>query len=214
METSELDWKVSVPEWDSSGVLIERFEVTQEQENFDKLRAALNPQRPDRSVVAGIYTKLVVDGTLWMTDTPAECNDLRNVDYCMRQYQGGTMLIAGLGLGVVLNRAIMRGMSHIDVVESEGRVLDAVGPYYAGLAEEHGCKLRLHHADIHAWRSERGMVWNIGFFDIWPTIDQDDLPEVTRLRRRFRDRVHSFDAWAQMDRLLSKQRVRNGTGFY
>ena len=112
------DWKVAVPEYDAEGVVIERFEISQRQADFDKLRTALNPQRGDRSVDAGTYTRLTVDGTLWMTDTPAECRDLEPVDDLMR-WHGGTMLIVGLGLGVLLNRAIHRGMSQIDVVERD-----------------------------------------------------------------------------------------------
>lgn len=211
---NDLDWKVTVPEYNANGVRIKRFVVTQDEADFDKLRTALNPQRPDRSIEPGTFTKLEVDDVLWMSDTPAECADLRNVDYAMRKYRYGTMLIAGLGLGVVVHRAILRGMMTIDVVEAEGRVLDAVGPHYMALAKEHGCELRLHHSDIHAWRSPRGQTWHIGFFDIWPNIDQADLPEVARLRRRFRKRLCTFEAWAQYDRLQSAKRIRTGTGFY
>ena len=208
-------WKVTVPEYDAHGVTIDRFEVTQREANFDKLRAAMNPQRSDRSVDAGTYTRLTVDGTLWMTDTPAEVDDLGRVDDLMAMYRGGTMLIVGLGLGLVLHRAITRrGMARIDVVERELRVIEAVGPHYQELAAEHGCKLTIHCADIHDWRHERGLDWTIGFFDIWAHIDMDDRPEVERLRRRFRPRMGHFEAWAQDERNAMAARIRSGRGFY
>jgi len=208
-------WKVDVPTYRGDGVVIERFEISEREADFDRLRAAFNPQRSDRSVDAGTYTRLKVDGTLWMTDTPAEVDDLGPVDDLMAMYRGGTMLIVGLGLGLVLNRAIaVRGIARIDVVEREGRVLDAVGPYYATLAQEYECDLRYHCADIHAWRPERGLDWTIGFFDIWAHIDMDDRPEVERLRRRFRPRMGHFVAWAQDERNAQARRIRSGTGLY
>ena len=211
-------WLVGVPEYDAEGVVIRRFEVTQREADFDKLRTALNPQRGDRSVDAGTYTRLEVDGVLWMTDTPAEVRDLYRIDEIMGQNNGGSMLIVGLGLGLVVGRAITaHDMKWIDVVEREQRVIDAVGPYYHYLAEQYGCVLNIHHADIHKWRTERGEVapcWGIGFFDIWPHIDSEDMPEVRRLRNRFRPRLVHFEAWAQDERIAQARRIRTGTGWY
>lgn len=212
-------WLVGVPEYHSDGVEISRFEVSERDAQFDELRAVFNPQRPDRSVKAGVYTSLKVDGTLWMSDTSAEVSDLFGVDHAMaraadlRPFSRGSALIVGLGLGLVLHRAIaVRELAWIDVVEREQRVIDAVGPYYEKLAAEHGTELRIHCSDIHTWRSP--FRWDVGFFDIWPTICKDDLPEVERLRRRFRPRLGWFGAWAQRERLASKRRIKNGTGFY
>lgn len=212
--TDAASWKVDVPSYDDHGVRIERFEVSEQEAEFDKLRAAFNPQRNDRSVRPGTYTRLTVDRTLWMTDTPAEVDDLGPVDDLMAMSRGGTMLIVGLGLGLVLNRAITRrGMVWIDVVEREQRVIDAVGPHYLALAAEHDCALTIHCADIHDWRPEPG-DWTIGFFDIWASIDMDDRPEVDRLRRRFRKRLGHFEAWAQGERNAQARRIRSGTGLY
>lgn len=208
-------WKVTVPEYDAEGVVIKRFEVTEQMALTDKLRTAFNPQRSDRSLDPGWYTNLIVDDVLWMSDTPAEVRDLIACDEHMRRHHGGSMLIAGLGLGLVLHRAIARRqMRVIDVVEREDRVLTAVGDHYQALAEEFGCKLRFHVADIHQWRIPRGSTWNIGFFDIWPTIAQEDMPEVKRLRDRFRRRLDAFDAWAQDERIAQARRRRTGTGWY
>jgi hypothetical protein len=214
-DTDAASWKVTVPEYDHDGVLIERFEVTAEYAQMDKLKAAFNPQRSDRSVDPGWYTRLTVDEVLWMTDTPAEVRDVELVDDVMSDHPGGTMLIVGLGIGLVLHRAIVRrGMSAIDVVEREERVLRAVAPHYLELAHAHGCELHFHCADIHQWKVPRGSTWDIGFFDIWPTIDQEDMPEVTRLRKRFHSRTNTFVAWAQDERIAQAKRRRNRTGWY
>lgn len=214
-DSAAASWKVTVPEHDADGVVIRRFQITEREASIDKLRAALNPQRSDRSIDPGWYTRLIVDGTLWMTDTPAEVRDLDSVDMAMRFNRGGSMLIVGLGIGLVLHRAITRrGITRIDVVEREQRVIDAVGPHYLALAAEYGCELHFHCADIHAWRPARGLAWSIGFFDIWADIDMDDRPEVDRLRRRFRSRVRVFDAWAQDERNAQARRIRQRRGFY
>jgi len=206
-------WKVDVPEYDAHGVLIKRFEVSEREADFDKLRAAFNPQRGDRSVDPGWYTRLTVDGVLWMTDTPAEVRDLRAVDRAM--HYAGSMLIVGLGIGLVLNRAILHHeISAIDVVEREQRVIDAVGPYYSQLAADHAIDLTIHCADIHEWRSPRSLRWDLGFFDIWAHIDLNDMAEVTRLRKRFGPRLGRFEAWAQDERIAQGRRIRSGRGFY
>lgn len=209
------EWLVDVPEYHHDGVDIEQFVITEDQAWLDQLRTAANPQRPDRSIQVGTYTRLSVDGILWMTDTPAEIRDLLEVDDAMGRANGGSMLIVGLGLGVVLNRAIVgHGMQWIDVVEREQRVIDAVGPYYQALAELNGITLNIYCEDIHRLRVPTSRRWDVGFFDIWADIDSDDMPEVTRLRKRFSKRLGTFIAWAQSDRIGQRQRIKNKTGWY
>ena len=217
------DWLVDVPPYNKDGVKIERFTIPQDAEDFDRLRAQLNPQRSDRSVRAGTYTRLYVDGDLWMTDTPAECKDLLEVDNIMSGFPHGSALIVGLGLGVIVNRAIkVHGLEWIDVVERDQRVIDAVGEHYRQMAVDRGIILNIHHADIHKWRANQWVgsvyrthpTWDVGFFDIWPTIDMEDRAEVQRLRRRFKPRLGWFGAWAQDERNAQAKRIRNKTGFY
>jgi hypothetical protein len=208
------DWLVQVPEYDADGVKIERFDISEEYAAHDMLRAAMNPQRENRSVRAGTYTRLEVDDTLWMTDTPAEIADLLPIGG--RLAWSESVLIVGLGLGLVLNYCLLHcpAMERIDVVEKEQRVVDAVGPYYLALAKERGIELAIHCVDIHEWRQPRNIWWEVGFFDIWPTITMDDRPEVTRLRNRFRDKVGFFEAWAQRERNSQAKRIRERRGFY
>jgi hypothetical protein len=205
-------WTVDVPPYNHDGVVIEHMEITQREADFDKLRAAFNPQRNDRSVDAGVYTKLTVDGVLWMSDTPAECEDLRVVDWELARAESA--LIVGLGLGVVLNRALRHGVAHIDVVEREERVLAAVGAHYVDMAAALSIDLTIHCANIHDWRAPKGRTWDVGFFDIWDTISMDDMPEVTRLRKRFGQRLGYFEAWAQAERIAQAKRIRTGAGWY
>ena len=100
-------WLVDIPEHEHDGVVVERFEVTEAEAAFDQLRSAINWQRPDRALEAGTFTRLKIDGDVWMTDTPAEIADLWEVDDAMARAQGGTVLIVGLGIGLVVRRAIV-----------------------------------------------------------------------------------------------------------
>jgi hypothetical protein len=183
---------------------------------LDLLRTAFNPQRPNRRVRQGTYTKLEVDGVLWMSDTPAEIVDLDPVDDAMLVAgDGASILIVGLGLGLVVQRAIQdQCMGSIDVVERDERVIEAVSRHYIAMANKAQVELRIHHADIHAWRPPRGAFWDVGWFDIWADINEADLPEVKRLRDRFRPRLGWFGAWAQADRLGQKRRIASGQWAY
>lgn len=214
-DPSAKEWLVEVPPYDADGVVVERFEITEDQAMVDKMRAAFNPQRSDRSTDPGTYTRLVVDGSIWMTDTPAEIRDHEAVDDAMAWRRGGSMLIAGLGLGVVLRRAIVtHNFCYIDVVEIDPRVIRAVGAHYLDLARERDCTLRLHHADIHQWRAPVGSWWDVGWFDIWETIKEDDMDEVRRLRNRFYRRLGWSGAWAQEERVAMRRRIRSGKWAY
>jgi len=209
-------WKVLVPEYTRDGVVVERFTITEREAAFDQLRSALNPQRPNRAIQPGDYTRLKIDGAVWMTDTPAEAADLFGVDMAMAEFgENGSMLIVGLGIGMVLHRAIVvRHVSRIDVVEREPKVIEAVGPYYEGLARKYGCDLRIYQADIHQWKRPRNAWWDLGWFDIWATINEDDMAEVKLLRDRYRRHLGWFGAWAQYDRIAQRRRVKSGKGLY
>lgn len=210
------EWLVWAPEYHDEGVAIERFVITPEAAMVDKLRAGYNPQRSDRSLDPGTFTRLEVDGVLWMTDTPAEVRDHLIVDEAMARYAGGSVIIVGLGLGMVLNRAIRkRRMKRIDVVELDPRIIRALGPHYQGLAKEHGLELVIHEADIHQWRAEKGQRWDVAWLDIWPTINDDDMPEVRRLSARFqRGRASWVGAWAQDERRAMRRRIKSGRWAY
>jgi len=208
-------WKVTVPVYDNNGVKIERFEVTPQEAVTSQLRAAFNPQRGDRSVLPGEYTRLLVDDTIWMSDTPAEIRDLDSIDHWMHVCREGSMLIVGLGLGMILHRAIVtHNMRQIDVVEADWRVVSAVNDHYQALAKEHGTALAIWNDDIHKLRLASTLYWDLGFFDIWAHIDHEDLPEVTRLRRRFASRLGHFEAWAQKERIAQKRRIASGKWAY
>lgn len=207
------EWLVSLPTYDDEGVVIDHFTITEQEATVDKLRAAFNPQRGDRSVDPGTYTRLTVDGRIWMTDTPAEVRDHEIADEPLADAE--SVLIVGLGMGMIVNRALTKhDIYRMDIVEIDPRIIKAVGPHYQRMAYDQGCDLRIHEADIHEWKLPVGMTWDVGWFDIWPTINDDDMDEVTRLRKRFKPRCGWFGAWAQDERIAMRKRVRSGKWAY
>ena len=207
------EWLVTLPLYDEDGIIIDRFTITEQEAHVDKMRAAFNPQRDNRSVDAGTYTRLTVDGQVWMTDTPAEVRDHVIIEDALIDAE--RLLVVGLGMGMVVHRALTAfDLTLIDIVEIDARVIKAVGPHYEAMAAERGVDLRIFHSDIHDWHIPRGAYWDAAWFDIWPTINDDDMPEVARLRKRFRQRVAWQGAWAQNERIAMKRRIRTGKWAY
>ena len=208
------DWLVTVPPYDDEGVKIERFVITEQDATASKIRALFNPQRSDRSLDAGTYTKLTVDGILWMSDTPAEIRDMYEVDGAMSLIPFGSMLIVGMGIGAVVHRAMQRNIATIDVVERDERIVlrrrsalrgDGQGAWRHAADPHHrhppvagtprvvlGHRVLRHLADDHRRRHAGG--------DAAPQA----LPQPSRL----------VNAWAQDERIAENKRIRTGTGFY
>lgn len=150
--------------------------VSPEQAAFSALRAMFNRGRGQ--VEAGAtYAQLVVDGQLWMSDTPDERNDHRPAVANAR----GQVLIAGLGLGLVtLACALRPEVDLVTVIELDPDVVALVGPYLA----RHTSKVRIVQADVFTWRPEPGRRFDAIWLDVWPTLCADHLPEYHRLHRR------------------------------
>lgn len=194
---------VDLPVGESGGVRVERFEVDEYAARIGALRAAVSGHR--RSAPVGIYTKLIVDGTLMMSDTPDEKSD--HLQPVMRaQHLGGRCLVNGLGLGMVVQALLsLENVEHVDVVEIDSRVIDLVAPHYQ---ERFGDRLTVIHADALEQRSAwpRGTRWSVAWHDIWPTISDENLPEVAKLKRSYGQRVSWQGAWAEAEARWSRNR--------
>ena len=136
-----------------------------------------------RGMAPGSYHRLVRtndDGTktLVMSDTPAEMIDFLASDL---RHAHGRILIAGLGMGLAVKALLMlRNVSHIDVVEIDHELISLVGPQFAGDA-----RVTIHEHDIFTYTIPRGTTYAWAWYDIWDTIDDDNLVEMKRLRKRF-----------------------------
>lgn len=157
-------------------------------------------------VTPGQYVRLAI-GTgdddraeVTMTDTPME----RRTNWGVRHHAHGRVLIAGLGLGMILhpllrpdrNRhgprshgtwgAPLPTVEHVTVVEKNPDVIALVAP---SLSRYEKRRLTIIEADIHDFNRTRELYDTI-YFDIWPTITTDNLPEIAQLHQRWKSRLN------------------------
>jgi spermidine synthase len=168
-------YKVSVPEGALGDASVDRIEVTREDCKLFNLRLALSGYGY-RTVEPGTYTRLIVDGVLMMSDTQAEIRD--HLPFLWRAR--GRVLVTGLGLGVVTKGLLDKAeVQHVTVIERNANVIALVAPHYA-------CdRLTVICADALTWRAPQGARYDCIWHDIWPSMDEDRVPEITRLCRRY-----------------------------
>lgn len=138
-----------------------------------RLRAA----RDGRPLNAQTYTRLFVDGTLWMTDAEFECvTNLRVIEWA-----AGDVLIAGLGIGLILPPLLNSPhVESVTVIERSADVIALVGPKY-----EHP-KLTIIEADAYTWEPPK-RAFNLIYFDVWANVpNEDNKEEITNLKKRYR----------------------------
>lgn len=185
---------VTVPEGRVGTLRVERFTV--EPDSFQNFRLGVRSTRP------GTYTALKDGGRLWMSDTDAEKHDHFEVLRAVQRQQVKRVLINGLGLGMVLAATLsFDHVEHVDVVEIDERVIQLVGPHYAGQ------RVAIHHADAYeqAKKWPAGMRWDVAWHDIWPNLCADNLPQMTRLHRSYGRRVGWQGSWGKA--LCERQRA-------
>jgi spermidine synthase len=124
-----------------------------------------------------------------MSDTPAEL--LAHLDFIYRA--DGRVLVNGLGLGLVLKGLLLKpAVRHVDVVEIDQDIIKLVWPTYCT-----DPRAQLHHADAFIIQWPKESRWDFAWHDIWPALCTDNLPEITRLKRKYARKVGWQAAWGQ-----------------
>jgi hypothetical protein len=182
--------RVTVPEIDEDGVRVRRFTVG--RYDLQNIRYAL---REGRGCHPGQYTRLDVDGQLWMSDTTAEQRDHMEAVHAMIDREARRVLINGLGLGMVVSAALaLPFVEHVDVVERDARVARLIGPHYTASG-----RVTVHVADAYEQmkRWSTGTRWDVGWSDIWPDMSEDSLPDMARLNRSYGRRCGWHRCWGR-----------------
>jgi hypothetical protein len=188
---------VTVPEGECDGLRVTRFEVTASDPSHWREARIGRETRP------GTYTKLTSRSApnrsiFWMSDTDAEKRDhlepLFQIGH--RSGQPVRVLINGLGLGMVLAGALtFEHVEHIDVVESDERVIKLVGPHYTS-----DPRVQIHLADAYQ-QAANGWPphthWDVIWDDIWPSLCVDNLQDMARLRRSYAKRCDWHGCWGR-----------------
>lgn len=181
---STLDrYKVEIPEATSGEWSVEKFTVE------DGFRLRMDPRAP---TVGETYTRLMRDQRYdpVMSDTPAEIRDLLYVKLELQRPSVKTVLINGLGLGIVLKMALEQPhIERLDVVEISPEVIRLVAPYYDDP------RVSIHQADAYILQWPTGQRWDVVWHDIWDDICTDNLEGMGKLHRRYGRRCEWQGSW-------------------
>jgi hypothetical protein len=179
------EYQVDVPEGESGTWRIKREVQTAAKAEHESIMGAIRGE--SRHVPEGTYTVLYRGRTVVMSDTPDEIRD--HLGFVQRAT--GRVLIAGLGLGMVLQAVARKDdVSHVTVIEQSEDVIRLVADHYR--AKPFGTKIEIVHHDVMEWRPPRTARWDSAWFDIWDDLCTDNLPEMATLHRRYARRVSTY----------------------
>ena len=166
---------VNVPEGSRGKWTVSKFTVSEADAKFSALRAAVKGRG---YVKAGTYTQLTCQGRgIVMSDTPDERRD----HYGAVRKAHGHVLINGLGLGMVLAAVLKReGVEKVTVVEIDPDVIALVGPTYSS-----DPRVEIVNASAFDYKPPKGTRYCVVWHDIWDSICGDNLPEMTKLKRKY-----------------------------
>lgn len=128
------------------------------------------------------YVKLGINGMLMMSDTPFE----RRTNEDFVENAKGHVMIAGLGIGLILEALkpkIESGeVKDIVVYEKYQDVIDLVGPLYKDMPLTIRCE------DILEYKPKKDERYDTIYFDIWPSVGDENLKEMAMLHQRWKTR--------------------------
>ena len=135
----------------------------------------------------GTYVALKRAGKTIMSDTFDELED----HFTFVAEATGKVLISGLGLGLVaIAVAVKPNVESVTVVERDPDVIALTAPYLPK------GKIEIVHADVNEWTPPKGANWDRAWHDIWDEITPRSLPEMRRIRDRFRRNVDAQSFWS------------------
>jgi spermidine synthase len=111
----------------------------------------------------------------------------------MREVPGGRVLINGLGLGLVVQAAIMLDMKEVYVVEHNPKIIEMVGNVWMKKAKLKGVDLEIIEGD--AFNVVVPGTFDVVWHDIWPTISDHNLPEMDALLNKYRKKAKWQGCW-------------------
>jgi hypothetical protein len=166
---------------------VARFSVTEADAKFSALRAAMKGRG---YVPAGTYTKLARNGCIIMSDTPDEMRDHR---YAVSVAKGH-VLLNGLGIGMVLTNILRKKeVTAVTIVEIDADVIALVGPNYTDP------RVNIIHESAFEYSPPKGIRYGAVWHDIWDSICGDNLPQMTKLKRKYGRRTDWQGCWCEYE---------------
>lgn len=179
--------KIDVPDGVSGIWKVETFTVSEDDAKFAAMRAAFHGGRG--SLPAGEYKRLYRGKTLVMSNTPDEISDFKYFAHIAH----GSVLINGLGLGVLLKALLNKPeITDITIIEKSEDVIKLVAPTYSI-----DKRITIINADAFTYIPQKGKRFNFVWHDIWDYITSDNLPEMTKLHRKYGTKCDYQDSWCK-----------------
>lgn len=175
---------VKVPDGKDGDWEVDTFTVSEEESRWTRIRAI---QHPEEYVPSGTYKRLRHNGSIVMTNTLMEYRSHLPIIH----HASGVVLLNGLGLGMVLTAILEKPqVTRVDVVEISPEVLRLVSPTFKGE--------RVHFYCEDAFKfSPNGTRYNAVWHDIWNDICSDNLPAMTRLKRKYGRKCDWQGCWSE-----------------
>lgn len=128
-----------------------------------------------------------------MSDTHAEKMDHAEA---VRRAKG-IILINGLGIGMVLNAALLkREVEKALVVEKSSEVIGLSARHYQ---EKFGDRIEVIHDDAITFSPPKGIRFGAVWHDIWDNICADNLEEMKALHRRYGRKTDWQGSWCRAE---------------
>lgn len=188
--------EVNVPDGVSGDWAIESFEVS--EEDAKRHNCSFSVIRSGAYINPGKYKKLTYRGNVIMSNTDMEIRTHRRaIDVSQ-----GNVLVTGLGLGMYLIAILKKDVvSKVTVIEKSQDVINLVSPTF-----KNDLRVTIINADAFAWKPPKGEQYDFVWHDIWPDICTDNLPEMTKLKRRFARKAMHQLCWAENECRRAKVR--------
>lgn len=190
-------YKVTVPEGESGPWKIKRFTVSQEDARWHNVREMVGGGGMRRVIQPGTFTSLTRDGVMVMSDTPAEIED----HLAFINLATGSVLINGLGIGMCLKAVLAKkDVTDVTVIEMSPDVIKLVGDHYKDP------RLTIINASAFDYKPPKDKEYRAVWHDIWDHITSDNLPEMTRLHRKYANKACWQGSWCKAECLYAKRR--------
>jgi len=180
--------EINVPDGKSGDWEVSTFIVTEQEIKIFNIRAMFHPG--GRLMEPGVFKKLTRNAQTIMSNTQAEISD--HISFIHKAKDSESVLINGLGLGVALTEILKSDkVKEVTVIEKSLDVINLVAPHIQDK------RVSVINADAFKWKPPTGKKYDIVWHDIWDDICADNLPEMTRLHRKYGKRSLWQGSWAK-----------------
>ena len=179
--------EVNVPDGASGPWQVSTFTVTDAAAKSFNLRAAFQPGC--RTIRPGTYKQLTRKGKIIMSNTPAEIRD--HLSFIWKAKKGKNILINGLGVALteILKSDVVE---KVTIIEKSQDVIKLTAPTFLD-----DPRVEIIHADAFEWKPPKGARYDAVWHDIWDNICSNNLPEMTKLHRKYGKRTDWQGSWCK-----------------